>query len=125
MSEYLQKTRTNQNSLVEKVFSPFGQYSVEAPFAGMTATSLLGRYLPALYSEMVKFLSILHVKIALVLPSLMGIVDGLQSSSLTKNVQLGSSQDFHWTTQEHLFTSYSGTQVWLLVCVSDHYTTEM
>ena len=51
---------------------------------------------------MVKSLLILHVKIALVLPSLMGIVDGPQSSSLAMlNVQLGSSQDFDRATQEH------------------------
>ena len=55
-----------------------------------------GRSLPALYNEMVKSLPILHVKIALVLPSLMVIVDGLKSSSLAMNVQLGSSQDFGW-----------------------------
>ena len=48
MSEYLQKTRTNQNSLVVKVFSPSGQYLVEAPLAAMTAMSLF------LQSEMVK-----------------------------------------------------------------------
>ena len=42
------------------------------------------------------------VKIALVLTSLMEVVDGLQYSSLTINVQLGSSQDIHWATQEHL-----------------------
>ena len=54
----------------------------------------LGRSLAAFHSEMVKSLPILHVKIALVLPSLMGIVNGLQSSSLARNVNLGSSQDF-------------------------------
>ena len=63
----------------------------------------MGRSLPVLHSEMVKSLPILHVKIALVLPSLMRIVDGLQSSSLTMNVQLGSSEDFDWDTEEHLF----------------------
>ena len=36
--------------------------------------------------DMVKSLPIFHVKICLVLPSLMGIVDELQSSSLTINV---------------------------------------
>ena len=47
--------------------------------------SLWGRSLLVLHSDMVKSLPILHVKIALVLPSLMGIVDGPQSSSLTIN----------------------------------------
>ena len=40
------KTCTNQNSLVVKLFSPFGQYLVEAPFAAMTATSLVGKVSP-------------------------------------------------------------------------------
>ena len=69
----------------------------------------------ALHSEMVKSLSILHVKIARVLPSLMGIIDdGLQSSSIAVNVSLDSSQDFDWANQEHLFSSYSATPVWFL-----------
>ena len=34
--------RTNQNSLVAKVFCPLGQYLVETPFAAMTATSHFG-----------------------------------------------------------------------------------
>ena len=97
-------TCTNQNPLVVKVFSPLGQYLVKTPFAAMIAMSVLGRSLAALYSEMVKSLPILHVKIALVLPSLMGIVDGLQSSSVTMNVKLGSRLDFDWATQEHLFS---------------------
>ena len=59
-----------------------------------------GRSLPALHSEMVKSLPILHVKIALVLPSLMEIVvDGLQSSNLAINVKMGSSCGFDWATQ--------------------------
>ena len=33
-------TCTNQNSLAVKVFSPLGQYLVEAPFAAMTAMSV-------------------------------------------------------------------------------------
>ena len=37
-----QKTCTNQNSLVVKVFSLLGQYLVEEPFVAMTATSLFG-----------------------------------------------------------------------------------
>ena len=73
----------------------------------------MGRSLPTLHSEMVKSLPILHVKIALVRPSLTGIVDGLQSSSLAINVNLGSSQDFDWATQEHLFSYYLATPVWL------------
>ena len=73
----------------------------------------LGSSLSALHSEMVKSLPILHMKIALVLPSLMGIVDGLRSSSVDINVQLGSSQDFDYATQEHLFSSYSATPVWV------------
>ena len=52
---------------------------------------------------MVKFLPILHVKIARVLQSLMGIVDGMQSASLAINAQLGSSHDFDCATQEHFF----------------------
>ena len=75
--------------------------------------SFWGRSLPASYSEMVISLFILHVEIALVLPSLMGIVGGLQSSSLAINVKLGSSQDFDKATQEHSFSSYSATPVWL------------
>ena len=62
---------------------------------------------------MVKSLPIRHVKIVLVVESLMGIADGLQSSNLTINVQLGSSQDYDWATQEHLFSSYSAAPVWL------------
>ena len=98
---------------------------MEAPFAAMTATSLLGRSLPALHSEMVTSLPILHVKIALVQPSLMEIVEGLRSSSLTINVKLGSSQDFDWATQEHIFSSYSDTPVWLELCTLNHCPLEM
>ena len=36
------KTCTNPNSLVAKVFIPFGQHFLEAPFVAMTATSLFG-----------------------------------------------------------------------------------
>ena len=74
---------------------------MEAPFAEMTAMSLFGRSRPAWHSDMVKSLLILHVKISLVLPSLMGIIDGLQSSHFAINVQLGLSQDFDWAAQEH------------------------
>ena len=84
-----------------------------------------GKSPPALDSEMVKSLPIPHVKIALVLPSLMGIVDRLQSSCLVVNVQLGSSQDLDWITEEHLFSSYSATSVWLYLCASDHCPVEM
>ena len=48
------------------------------------------------------------------------IVDGLKSSSLAINVQLSSSQDFDWATEEHLFSSYSATPVWLWLCAADH-----
>ena len=64
----------------------------------------MGRSLLALHSEMVKSLPILNMKIALVLSSLMGFVDGLQSSSLAINIQLGSNQGFDWETQEHLLS---------------------
>ena len=73
------------------------------------------RSLRALYSDIVKYLIILHVKIALVLPSLTGIVDGLQSSS----------QDLDWATQEHLFSSDSAAPVWLYLCVSNRCPDEM
>ena len=42
MSGIPTKTCTNQNLLVVKVFSPFGQDLVEAPFAAMTDLSLFG-----------------------------------------------------------------------------------
>jgi len=41
---------------------------------------------PVLHNDMVKSLPILHLKIALILPSFMEIIDGLQSSSLIINV---------------------------------------
>ena len=66
---------------------------------------------------MMKYLPILHVKIVLSLSSFIGIVDGLQSSSLTINVQLGLSQDFDWASQEHLFSSYSATPEWLYLFI--------
>ena len=64
---------------------------------------------------MVKSLPVIHVKIALVLQNFMGIVNGLQSSSLTINVQLCSSQDFDWATQELLFSPHSATPVYVLL----------
>ena len=42
MSGIPEKTCTNQNSLVVKVFNPLGQYLVETPFVAMTAMSLFG-----------------------------------------------------------------------------------
>ena len=82
---------------------------------------------------MVKALPILHVKIAPVLPSLMGIVDGLRSSNLTINVHLGSSQDFNWATQEHLLSPppkvkevmFSPLSVCLFVCLCAGYLKQL
>uniref|UniRef100_UPI00358E6C06 ubiquitin-protein ligase E3C-like n=1 Tax=Myxine glutinosa TaxID=7769 RepID=UPI00358E6C06 len=62
MSGIPAKNMSNQNSLpVGKVFRHLGQYLVETPLAEMTAMSLFGP-LPALFSKMVKSLSILHVR---------------------------------------------------------------